>query len=89
MREKTGLRRLAATTPSNGPAAELLVSATNPDGWPLDELIAQARREFGRQLLALDGRDEKVRQKLVGYQGVIAALWEAEGRYRTLGPHQN
>jgi hypothetical protein len=68
---------------------ELLASASNPHGWRVDELIAQIRRELERQLLELDGRDEKTRQRLVGYQGVIAALWEAEGRYRVLGPHQS
>jgi len=74
-----------ATNPSCEPGPALLVSASNPNGWPLDELIAQIRREFEWQLLALDGRDDKMRQKLLGYQGVIAALWEAEGRYRVLG----
>ena len=82
--------RSAAPIPPNfdAQAAELLVSATNPRGWRLDVLIAQIRREFEGQLLALDARDDTVRQKLVGYQGVIAALWEAEGRYRVLGQHQ-
>jgi len=72
----------------NETRTELLVSESNPNGWPLDALIAQIRREFERQLLALDGRDEKLRPKLVGYHEVIGALWEAEGRYRALGSHQ-
>lgn len=70
-------------------AAELLVSETNPNGRRLDDLIAQIRREFQGQLLALDARDDGIRERLLGYQRVIAALWEAEGRYRTLGPHQS
>ena len=69
-------------------ATELLMSATNPNGWRLDELIAQIRREFEKQLLALDGSDETVRPRLLGYQGVVVALWEAEGRYRVLGQLQ-
>src|SRR4051794_14919933 len=84
------LRPLPVTEPStNPPATELLVSATNPDGWRLDELIAQIRGELEKQLLALDGTKETVRPRLVGYHGVVAALWEAEGRYRVLGPHQS
>jgi hypothetical protein len=82
------LRPLPLTRPSPAPATELLASATNPNGRRLDELIAQIRAEFAWQLLALDASDETVRPRLLGYQGVIAALWEAEGRYRALGPHQ-
>jgi hypothetical protein len=69
-------------------AMKLLVSESNPDGWPLDELLAQIRTEFELELLALDGRDAAVRDRLLGYQKVIAALWEAEGRYRMLGSHR-
>jgi hypothetical protein len=82
------LRPLRVTRPSAAPTTELLASATNPDGRPLDELIAQIRTEFAWQLLALDASDQTVRPRLLGYQGVMAALWEAEGRYRALGPHQ-
>jgi len=83
------LRPLPVTRPSTAAATtELLASPTNPKGKRLDELIAQIRAEFAWQLLALDASDETVRPKLLGYQGVIAALWEAEGRYRALGPHQ-
>ena len=70
-------------------ATELLVSDTNPDGWALHDLLAQIRPEFQRQLQPLDGRDAKVRDRLLGYHQVIAALWEAEGRYRALGSHRN
>jgi hypothetical protein len=82
------VRPTPATQTSDETTTELLVSDTNPNGWPLDALIAQIRCEFHRQLLALDGRDETLRRKLVGYHGVIAALWEAEGRYRVLGSPQ-
>lgn len=84
------MRPLAATETSFDaqPATEILLSATNPNGWRLDELIAQIRTEFGRQLLALDTRDDQVRARLLGYEKVVAALWEAEGRYRSLGSHQ-
>lgn len=83
------MRVVASTKPSCEPEPELLFSVKNPSGWRVDELIAQIRREFEWQLLALDARDEKVRSRLLGYQGVIAALWEAEGRYRVLGSHQS
>lgn len=72
-----------------GIRTELLRSEANPDGCALDELLAQIRTEFQRQLLGLDGREAKVRDRLAGYERVISALWEAEGRYRALGPHQN
>jgi hypothetical protein len=72
-------------SPETKPDTELLVSDTNPGGWALDDLLAQVRMEFQRQLQALDGREAKVRDRLLGYHEVIAALWEAEGRYRTLG----
>jgi hypothetical protein len=82
------LQPLPVTTPA-APATELLASVNNPNGRRLDELIAQIRTEFAWQLLALDASDETVRPRLLGYQGVIAALWEAEGRYRALGAHQS
>jgi hypothetical protein len=83
------LRPQSLTEPlADTPPTTLLASAANPNGRRLDELIAQIRTEFAWQLLALDGSDETIRPKLLGYQGVIAALWEAEGRYRALGPHQ-
>jgi hypothetical protein len=70
-------------------AVELLVSDTNPDGWAMHDLLAQIRTEFQHQLQLLDGRDAKVRDRLLAYHQVIAALWEAEGRYRALGSHRN
>lgn len=77
------------TRPPSAPATELLASASNPNGLRLDALIAQIRTEFAWQLLALNGNDETIRPRLLGYQGVIAALWEAEGRYRALGHPQS
>jgi hypothetical protein len=71
-----------------GSAIKLLASESNPDGWALDELLAQIRTEFEVELLALDGREPAVRNRLFGYEKVIAALWEAEGRYRVLGSHR-
>src|SRR3954447_15528602 len=81
------LRVATSSISLNTPARGLLRSDANPSGWRLDELLAQIRREFAWQLLALDGRDAMVRPRLLGYQAVMAALWQAEGRYRALGPH--
>ena len=75
--------------PTQRTAIELLVSDANPDGWALHELLAQIRTEFHRQLQPLDSRDAKVRDRLLGYHQVIAAVWEAEGRYRALGSHRS
>ena len=74
--------------PETNAQPELLVSESNPGGWQFDALLAHVRSEFEHQLLRLDPRDDQVKQKLAGYEAVITALWEAEGRYRALGPHR-
>jgi hypothetical protein len=43
-------------SPETKPDTELLVSDTNPGGWALDDLLAQVRMEFQRQLQALRPR---------------------------------
>jgi hypothetical protein len=65
-------------------AERLLRSQDNPEGWAIEDLLAQVRTELGRQLLALDGRHEKSAQVLNQYQKVVSSLYEAEGRLRAL-----
>jgi hypothetical protein len=63
----------------------LLQSGCNPNGRPLDELLAQLRREITSQLMMLDGRHEADRARLAKYEKIISGLYESEGRYRSLG----
>jgi hypothetical protein len=63
-----------------------LLSDSNPDGWRLDELLVQVRGELSRQLLALDGRLDGDKTRLLEYDKIMSALYEAEGRFRSLGP---
>jgi len=69
---------------SSGRAGPLLRSPDNPDGWRLVDVLAQLRGELSRQLLALDGRNERSGQVLNQYQRIVSILHEAEGRLRTL-----
>ena len=73
-------------SPPPNSGAALLASDANPDGWALDALLAQIRTEFQRQLQALDPRDAKVRDRLLGYHQVIAALWGSERPLSHAGP---
>ena len=87
------MRAAAAEPPSpdssSDDRAALLRSDSNPDGWDLDALLARIRAEFELQLRAMDTRNPQVRAQRLGYDRVIVALWEAEGRYRVLGSPRN
>ncbi|GAC1584466.1 MAG: hypothetical protein NVS3B5_19090 [Sphingomicrobium sp.] len=70
--------------PSRGP---LLFSSANPEGWRLEELLAQLRAELAARSLELDSQLAGSKVKLDVYQKIMSALYEAEGRQRLLLRH--
>ncbi|GAC1593766.1 MAG: hypothetical protein NVS3B5_24040 [Sphingomicrobium sp.] len=66
------------------PSGPMLVSRQNPDGWRLEDLIAQLRAELAYEALGLDTGTATGRSRLAARQKIMTALYEAEGRQRVL-----